>query len=123
MYKRQASAWADDKKPESAPVPVPTPAPAATLAAPELSRLQTALNGEKPDSIQPAAIAGLYEVIVGGQVLYLSADGRFVVQGDIVDLDSHANLTDNRRGELRDKAIDTVAEKDMVCRLYTSRGV
>ncbi|MCC8987170.1 MAG: DsbC family protein [Candidatus Contendobacter sp.] len=109
-----ASAWADDKKPEPAPAPVPTPAPAVALAAPELNRLQTALNGEKPDSIQPAAIAGLYEVIVGGQVLYLSADGRFVVQGDILDLDSHANLTDNRRGELRDKAIDTVAEKDMV---------
>lgn len=109
-----ASAWTADQKPEPAPAPVPVPASAAVLTPPDLSRLQAALNGEKPDSIQPAAIAGLYEVVVGGQVLYLSADGRFVVQGDILDLDSHANLTDSRRGELRGKVIDTIDEKDMV---------
>ena len=107
-----AGAWADDQKPEPVQAPVPTPVPA--VAAPELGRLHAVLNGEKPDSIQPAAIAGLYEVVVGGQVLYLSADGRFVVQGDILDLDSKSNLTDNRRGELRGKVISTVAEKDMV---------
>jgi len=111
-----ASAWTADQKPEPAPVPAPVsvPASAAVLTSPDLSRLQTALNGEKPDSIQPTAIAGLYEVVVGGQVLYLSADGRFVVQGDILDLDSHANLTDSRRGELRSKVIDAIDEKDMV---------
>ncbi|MBK8535112.1 MAG: hypothetical protein IPL59_08240 [Candidatus Competibacteraceae bacterium] len=29
------------------------------------------MNGAKPDSITLTAIPGLYEVIVGGQVLYL----------------------------------------------------
>ena len=91
------------------------PAPATTPPKqPDLAKLQTALQGEKPDSVAPSAIPGLYEVVIGGQVLYLSEDGRFVVQGDILDLGSRANLTDQRRGGLRGKAIAAVGENNMV---------
>ena len=103
---------ADDQKPASAPVP--NPATAAVPKAPDLAKLQTALNGAQPDSIRAAAIPGLYEVVIDGQVLYLSEDGQFVVQGDILDLGSRANLTDQRRGELRGAALNSVDEKDMV---------
>lgn len=99
---------ADDIQPEVAP------APAITVKQPDLAKLQAALNGEKPDSVTPSAIPGLFEVVLGGQVLYVSEDGRFVLQGDILDLGSRANLTENRRGELRGKAIEAVSEKDMV---------
>lgn len=91
----------------------PAPAPPA-VRQPDLTKLQAALNGEKPDNVNLSAIPGLYEVVVGGQILYLSEDGRFVVQGDILDLGSRANLTENRRGELRGKVIAAVGEKDMV---------
>ncbi len=102
------------------PVADPTTVPAAVPATvpsgkqPDLSRLQAALNGDKPDSVAPTAIPGLYEVVLGGQVLYLSEDGQFAVQGDILDLGSRANLTENRRGELRGKAIAAVSENNMV---------
>jgi thiol:disulfide interchange protein DsbC len=105
---------ADDVKPEAVPAPMPNPPPLTTLKQPDLTKLQAALNGEKPDSVVPSAIPGLFEVVLGGQVLYVSEDGRFVLQGDILDLGSRANLTENRRGELRGKAIDAVGEKDMV---------
>ncbi len=81
---------------------------------PDLSRLQTALSGATPDSISPTAIPGLYEVLIGGQVLYLSEDGRFALQGDLLDLSARDNLTENRRGELRGKAIEAVGENNMV---------
>ncbi|MFZ4790565.1 MAG: DsbC family protein [Candidatus Competibacteraceae bacterium] len=103
---------ANDQKPASAPVP--NPAAAEAPKSPDLAKLQTTLNGAQPDSIRSAAIPGLYEVVVGGQVLYLSEDGQFVVQGDILDLGSRANLTDQRRGELRGTALNSVDEKDMV---------
>ena len=89
------------------------PAP-ATAKQPDITHIQAALNGAKPDSINSTAISGLYEVIVGGQVLYLSEDGRVAVQGDILDLSSRANLTENRRGELREKAIEAIGESNMV---------
>ncbi len=103
---------ADDAKPDAAPAP--NPAAAATLKQPDLTLLQAALNGAKPDSVTPSVIPGLLEVVISGQVLYLSEDGRFVMQGDILDLGSRANLTDGRRGELRGKAIAALSEKDMV---------
>ncbi|MEZ5580320.1 MAG: disulfide isomerase DsbC N-terminal domain-containing protein [Candidatus Competibacteraceae bacterium] len=32
---------------------------------------------------------GCNEVLVGGQVLYLSEDGRFALQGDLLDLSTY----------------------------------
>ena len=93
--------------------PVPPAAPTPSKQ-PDLTQLQAALKGVTPDSVTPTAIPGLYEVVLDGQVMYLSADGRFVVQGDIVDLGSRVNLTDDRRSELRGKAIAAVSENNMV---------
>lgn len=93
------------------------PAPPVTSVAikqPDLTHLQTILNGTKPDSINPTPIPGLYEVMIEGQVLYLSEDGRFALQGDILDLSTHDNLTEKRRGELRTAAINAVGEDNMV---------
>lgn len=90
------------------------PAPAPAAKQPDLAKLQAALNGEKPDSVAPAVIPGLYEVVLGGQVLYLSEDGRYVIQGDILDLGSRDNLTENRRGAMRGGAIAAVGENNMV---------
>jgi len=95
--------------------PAPSsPVESAPARQPDLTRMQAALNGAQPDSIAPTPIPGLYEIVLGGQVLYLSADGRFAVQGEILDLATLANLTDNRRGELRGKAIEAVGEENMV---------
>ncbi len=106
-----AGALAADPVPPLAPAPAVVPTP---VKQPDLAKLQAALNVAKPDSVAPTAIPGLYEVVLGGQVLYLSEDGRFVVQGDIVDLGSRTNLTEDRRGELRGKAIAAVGESNMV---------
>lgn len=100
-----AGALAADPAPPAAPTP---------FKQPDLTQLQAALPGVKPDSVAPTAIPGLYEVVLGGQVMYLSADGRFAVQGDVVDLNARTNLTENRRGELRGKAIEAVGENNMV---------
>ncbi|MBE2294936.1 MAG: DsbC family protein [Phycisphaerales bacterium] len=93
------------------------PAPPTTSVAvkqPNLTHLQTILNGTKPDSINPTPIPGLYEVMIEGQVLYLSEDGRFALQGDILDLSTQDNLTEKRRGALRSAAINAVGEENMV---------
>lgn len=90
------------------------PVPEAAAKQPDTAKLLAALKGEKIDSITPAAIPGLYEVVLGGQVLYLSADGQFVMQGEIVDLGSLSNVTEKRRSALRGAAIDKVGEENMV---------
>ena len=37
---------------------------------------------------------GLYEVIAGAQVVYVSADGRYLLQGDLFDTKTEKSLTD-----------------------------
>lgn len=72
------------------------------------------LPGVELDDIQGSPVAGLYEVSVGASVVYLSKEGRYLIQGDMVDLQGNANLTEARRGTLRLKALDRVGEDKML---------
>ncbi len=66
------------------------------------------------DNIRDAAIPGLFEVMIGTQVIYLSSDGRFLLEGDIVDLENQENLTEKRRVLARKIAIDSFGEEKMI---------
>jgi len=46
-----------------------------------------------PTSVQPSAVAGLYEVIFGSTVYYFSADGKHMLGGPLVELASRRNLS------------------------------
>lgn len=87
---------------------------AAHSAEPDLSQLRAALGGATPDKVGPASVPGLYEVIIGSQVLYLTEDGRFAIQGDVIDLSAGKNLTEARRDQLRLQAIDELGEENMI---------
>jgi thiol:disulfide interchange protein DsbC len=50
--------------------------------------------GTPPASVQPAAIAGLYEVIFGSTVYYFTADGKHMLGGPLVELASRRNLSE-----------------------------
>lgn len=76
--------------------------------------LDTVLPGSTPDHIQPAAVPGLFEVTYGSQVFYVSEDGRFLLQGHILDIAARQDLTETRQGELRKAAIDKIGEKNMI---------
>jgi len=68
----------------------------------------------KIDSIQPSPVPDLYEVMVGTQLMYVTSDGRYFVDGRIVDLKTRKNLTEPRLAEARKKAVDAVGEGEMV---------
>ena len=87
---------------------------AAETGKPDLNKLQIVLGGVTPDSVNATAVPGLYEVTIGSQILYLSEDGRFAISGDVIDLNTRDNLTENRRGQLRVAAINDVGEENMV---------
>jgi thiol:disulfide interchange protein DsbC len=81
---------------------------------PNLSRLQAVIGNQKLDQVKPTPIPGLYEVVSGSEILYLTEDGQFVFQGDIIDLEAQNILTEVRRNDLRIAAVDAIEEKDMV---------
>lgn len=60
------------------------------------------LNPEiKVDAIRAAPIDGLFEVTIPGQVVYVSGDGKYLVQGMILDIPQKLDLTEQRRSQLR----------------------
>jgi thiol:disulfide interchange protein DsbC len=68
----------------------------------------------KIDSIQPAPVKGLYEVMVGTQLMYVTGDGRYFVDGRIVDLKTREDVTEPRLSGARKKLVDKVGESEMV---------
>ena len=83
--------------------------PATVVAA-----LNKMVPGVRPDSIEVSALPGLYEVSYGPTVVYVSADGRFLIRGDLVEIESRKNYTrERKRGHRRDRMAH-VSEKDMI---------
>ena len=54
----------------------------------------------KVSAVRPTPIKGLYEVSLGNDVVYTDVNAQYLVQGEIVDLKSGANLTEQRINEL-----------------------
>lgn len=53
------------------------------------------------DSIKPSVIPGYREVAIGGRVMYVSADGRYLIQGSLFDLSTRTSLTENSQALIR----------------------
>lgn len=78
------------------------------------ARIAERFPGVTAADVKPAPIAGLYEVMIGPIVIYASADGRYLIKGDIYDLETDRNLTELRVNAARAKAIDELSEDDLI---------
>lgn len=88
------------------------------------AKIRAAMNvvipGATPDSIVAAPIKGLYQVAYGPKLFYVSADGRYLISGDMYDLKARSNLTEASRSKARVEAIDTLGKKAMI--IYPAHG-
>jgi thiol:disulfide interchange protein DsbC len=75
--------------------------------------LESLVPGRQP-VIQPGPVEGLYEVGYGPVIVYVTKDGRYVLQGDMVEIESGKNLTEERRRQARLEAIRELDEKSMI---------
>lgn len=78
------------------------------------SSLSKVLPDYKPTSVQPTEVEGLYQVEIGPQVMFVTGDGRYLIDGAIVDLKTREDITENARGKARLRAIDSIGEKNMI---------
>jgi thiol:disulfide interchange protein DsbC len=73
-----------------------------------------ALPDVKVDSVVASPVSGLYEVMIGSQIVYVTGDGRYFVDGRIVDLKTREDLTEPRLASVRKSTVDAVPESDML---------
>lgn len=89
-----------------------------------VERVQKALKEKMPQvkvtSVKETPVDGLYEVVAGTEVVYLTEDGRYLLQGNLMDLEKQVNMTEQRRASLRLDLLDEVEEGQMV--VYEPKG-
>jgi len=77
-------------------------------------KLEALLPGMVVQTLEPLENTDLYEALVDGEIVYFSKDGRYVFQGDIIDIESRQNITENKRRGLKKEEIDSFNEADMI---------
>ncbi len=78
-----------------------TVTPGTGPAAPLQQILERIIPGQAPDAVEATPIPGLYQVMYGSELFYITGDGRYVLQGDLIDLQSRVNLSEERRSQVR----------------------
>ncbi len=77
-------------------------------------RLQEMSPELEPERVEETPLDGIYLIVVQGQVAYMSGDGRYLIQGDVMDLDTRQSLSDVAQGDMRRDRIDDHGEDNMV---------
>jgi thiol:disulfide interchange protein DsbC len=54
----------------------------------------------KVRSVSPAPVSGLYEVLVGNDIFYTDSTGKYLIQGEIIELATGKNITEQRQSDL-----------------------
>jgi thiol:disulfide interchange protein DsbC len=98
-----------------------TPAPAANAAAniapakvDPRAIIVKKIDGIRLEDVRMSPVNGMYEVTKDADISYLSSDGRYAILGDLIDIDTNANISENRRRAIRARMIETVPESEML---------
>ena len=54
----------------------------------------------KVKSVTPTPVVGIYEVLVGNDIVYTDASGKYIIQGEIIELASGKNITEQRQADI-----------------------
>lgn len=82
------------------------------FAATPLEVVQKAVQSIAPqakvDAAQESAVPGFYEAIIGSQFIYVSKDGRYLLDGGAFDVAGKRDLSQESRARVRKAALDKV---------------
>lgn len=82
----------------------------------ELTREQLAatLPGVQASDIHDSPMPGMYEIVLDSDVVYVSRDGSYLIQGDVFDLQERRNLTEGRRAQARADILASVDPESLI---------
>lgn len=105
VFSLAACAAEGDRAPGNAePAAASASRPAPAAGDPQ-ARARAVVEGLIPqvavDSVKPAPLPGFQEVMVAGQLLYVSDDGKYLVQGSVLDVEARRDLTEASKAVVR----------------------
>ena len=79
-----------------------------------ISTLQLKLPELQFDSVLETPVLDVYELLVGTQVLYVTADAKYIFSGDLIDVGTQTNLSDQRKGRIYIDNLAALGEENML---------
>jgi thiol:disulfide interchange protein DsbC len=61
---------------------------------------------QAPTSMKESKVPGVYEISYGMEMLYISADGNYFFNGDMIDLNTRQNISEDTRSSARKAVMD-----------------
>ncbi|MDT8439666.1 MAG: DsbC family protein [Wenzhouxiangellaceae bacterium] len=91
---------------------------AGTVAADDYAAVReraAGLVGEDAEiAVAESPMDGMLQVRIGSDIVYMSDDGRFLMQGRLWDLDTREDLTDTARSEIRREVLQTLDHDQLI---------
>lgn len=72
------------------------------------------------DSVKPAPVKGWMQATLGGSVIYFSEDGKYLMQGALMETSSRRNLTEEAQASARVGELKAIAKKDLI--IFPAKG-
>lgn len=72
------------------------------------------------DTLRTTDAPGLYELISQGQIAYVTEGGRYIIAGDLIDLQTQTNLTNAVQNEQRREVADSIPDEQKI--IYPAEG-
>ena len=72
------------------------------------------LQGITPDMVTPSMAPGLYQIRKGSAFGYVTADGRYLITGDMIDLVTGEELTEKQREGARLAVLNQFGPEDVI---------
>lgn len=67
-----------------------------------------------PEHVNTSPVSGWYTIQKGSIVAYISDDGRYLLQGDLIDLDEQVNLSESVRDQARRELMKSISDDDAI---------
>ncbi|MEQ1558360.1 MAG: DsbC family protein [Methyloglobulus sp.] len=76
--------------------------------------LEKSMPTTKIQSIKPSEIKGVQEVVLGSSIYYVSDDGKYLLQGRLIDVANRVDLTELKLGTTRKNALEKMGTDNMI---------
>lgn len=101
----------------TAPTAAPTQGITSQPGTPE-AVAEAAIRSLQPnltiERIGPSSLPGFRQALVGGQVVYVSDDGKYLIQGVVFDIPARMNLAEESLREFRVEQLATIPAADRI---------
>jgi thiol:disulfide interchange protein DsbC len=68
----------------------------------------------EPENVKKSPVDGWYTIQRGSIIAYISGDGRYLLQGDLIDLDNQLNVSEAVRTDARRELMATVSDDQVI---------